>query len=62
MYLLGVSTDSAADWVNKEHNQLNHVLIHTSQLEDSVDWAQQANWTNRGIPLWVRDEKYGADV
>ena len=20
------------------------------------------NWTNRGIPLWVRDEKYGSDV
>ena len=62
MYLLGVSTDSAADWGNKVQNQLNHVLTHGSKLEDSGDWDQQANWTNRGIPLWVRDEKYGADV
>ena len=62
MYLLGVSTDSAADWVNTVQNQLNHVLTHSSKLEESSDWDQQANWTNRGIPLWVRDEKYGADA
>ena len=62
MYLLGVSTDSAADWVNKVQNQPNHVLTHSSRLDDCGDWDQQANWTNRGIPLWVRDEKYGADA
>ena len=62
MYLLGVSTDSGADWVNRVQNQLNHVLTHGSKLDESGDWDQQANWTNRGIPLWVRDENYGADA
>ena len=62
MYLLGVSTDSLSDWVNRVHNQLNHVLTQGSKLDDSGDWDQQANWTNRGIPLWVRDEKFGSDA
>ena len=62
MYLLGVSTDSAPDWVNKVQNQLNHVLTHSSRLDDCGDWDQQANWTNRGMALWVRDEEYGADA
>ena len=62
MYLLHVSTDSAADWVNRVQSQLNHVLTHGSKLEESGDWDRQANWTNRGSPLGVRDEKYGADA
>ena len=28
----------------------------------SGDWDQQANWSNRGIPLWVRDDKVGSDA
>ena len=62
MYLLGVSTDSLSDWVNRVQNQLNHVLTQWSKPDESGDWDQQANWTNRGIPLWVCDEKYGSDV
>ena len=31
MYLLGVSTDSAAYWVNRGRNKLNHVLTHGSK-------------------------------
>ena len=62
MYLLGVSTDSASNWVNRVQNQLNHVLTQGSKLDESGDWDQQANWTNRGIPLWVRDERYGSDA
>ena len=62
MYLLGVSTDSLADRVNRVQNQLNHVLTQGSKLDESCDWDQQANWTNRGIPLWVRDEKLGSDA
>ena len=55
MYLLGVSTDSLSDWVNRVQTQLNHVLTQGSKLDDSAYWDQQANWANRGIPLWVRD-------
>ena len=62
MYPLGVSTDSAGDWVNKVQNQLNHVLTQGTKLDESGDWDQQANWTNHGVPFWVRDEKYGSDV
>ena len=62
MYLLGVFTDSLSDCVNRVQRQLNHVLTHGSKLDESGDWDQQANWTNRGIPLWVRDEKYGSDA
>ena len=62
MYLLGVSTDSLSDWVNKVHNQLNHVLTQGSKLDQSGDRDQLANWSNRGIPLWVRDEKLGSDA
>ena len=62
MYSLGVSTDSAADWVNRVQIQLNHVLTQGTKLVESGDWDGQANWTNRGIPLWVRDEKYGSDA
>ena len=61
MYLLGVSTDSASDWVNRVQSQLNHVLTQGSKLDESGDWDQQANWKNRGIPLWVRDAKYASD-
>ena len=43
-------------------NQLNHVLTQGSKLDESGDWDQQANWTNRGIPLWVRDDKLGSDA
>ena len=60
MYILGVSTDSASDWVSRVQNQLNQVLTQGSKLDESGDWDQQANWTNRGIPLWVCDEKYGS--
>ena len=62
MYLLGVSTDSLSDWVNRVQNQLNHVLTQGSKLDDSGDWDQQANLANRGIPLWVRDEKLGSEA
>ena len=62
MYLLGVSTDSAADWVNKGQNQPNHVLTQGSKQDECGDWDQQANWTNPGIPLWVRDGKYSSDA
>ena len=62
MYLLGVSTDSLSDWVNRVQNELNHVLTQGSKLDESGDWDQQANWTNRGIPLWVRDDKFGSDA
>ena len=43
-------------------NQLTHVLTQSSKLEESGDWDQQANWTNRRIPLCFRDEEYGADA
>ena len=62
MYLPGVSTDSLSDWVNRVQNKLSHVLTQGSKLDESGDWDQQANWTNRGILLWVRHEKYGSDV
>ena len=62
MYLLGVSTDSLSDWVNRVQTQLNHVLTQGSKLDESGDWDQQANWANRGIPLWVCDEKLGSEA
>ena len=31
-------------------------------MDASGDWDQQANWSNRGIPLWVRDDKVGSDA
>ena len=62
MYLPGVSTNSAADWVNKVQNQLNHVLTQGSKLDDSGELEQQANRSNRGILLWVWDDKYGSDA
>ena len=42
--------------------QLNHVLTQGSKLDASGDWDQQANWSNRGIPLWARDDKVGSDA
>ena len=62
MYLLGVTTDNLCDWVNRVQTQLNHVLTQGSKLDASGDWDQQANWANRGIPLWVRDEKLGSEA
>ena len=62
MYFLGVSINSLSDWVNRVQNQLNHVSTQGSKLDESGDWDQQANWTNCGILLWVRDEKYGSDA
>ena len=62
MYLLGVTTDNLSDWVNKVQTQLNHVLTQGSKLDASDDWDQQSNWANRGIPLWVRDEKLGSEA
>ena len=61
-YLLGVSTDILSDWVDRVQSQLNHVLTQGSKLDASGDWDQQANWANRGIPLWVREEKLGSEV
>ena len=46
MYLLAVSTDSAADCVNKVQNQLNHVLTYISHLDHCGDWDQQAKWNS----------------
>ena len=60
MYLLGVSTNSLSDWVSRVQNQLNDVLTQGWKLDESGDWDQQANWSNRGIPLWVRDKKLGS--
>ena len=40
MYLLGVSTDSLSDWVNRVQNQLNHVLTQGSKLDESGDLDQ----------------------
>ena len=62
IYLLGVSTNSLSGWVNRVQTQLNHVLTQGSKLDESGDWDQQANWANRGIPLWVRDEKLGCEA
>ena len=62
MYLLGVSTNSLSDWVNRMQNQWNHVLTQGSKLDESGDSDQQANWANRGIPLRVRDDKLGSEA
>ena len=62
MYLLGVTSDNLSDWVNRLQTQLNHVLTQGSKLDASGDWDQQANWSNRGIPLWVRDDQVGSDA
>ena len=62
MYLLCVSTDSLSDWVNRVQTQLNDVLPQGSKLDESGDWDQQANWVNRGIPLWDCDEKLGSEA
>ena len=42
--------------------QLNHVLTQGLKLDASGDWDQQANWSNRGIALWVRDDKVGSSA
>ena len=62
MYLLGVTTDNLSDWVNRVQTQLNHVLTQGSKLDASGDWEQMANWANRDIPLWVRDDKLGSET
>ena len=62
MYLLGVTSDNLTDWVNRVQTQLNHVLTQGSKLDASGDWDQQTNWSNRGIPLRVRDDKVGSDA
>ena len=62
MHLLGVTSDNLSDWVNRVQTQLNHVLTQGSKLDVSGDWNQQANWSNRGIPLWVRDDKVVSDA
>ena len=62
MYLLGLSTDSASDWINRVQNQLNHVLTQVLKPDKSGAWDRQANWTNRGIPLWVGNGKYSSDA
>ena len=62
MYLLGVTSDNLSDWVNRVQTQLNHVLTKGSKLDASGHWDQQANWSNCGIPLLVRDDKVGSDA
>ena len=62
MYLLGVPSGNLSDWVNRVQTQLNHVLTQESKLHASGDWDQQANWANRGIPLWVCDYKVGFEA
>ena len=37
-------------------------MTQESKLHASGDWDQQANWANRGILLWVRDDKVGSDA
>ena len=61
MYSLGVTSDNVSDWVNRVQTQ-NHVLTQGSKLDASGDWDQQANWSIRGIPLPVRDDKVGSDA
>ena len=53
---------SLSDWVNRVQTQLNHFLTPGSKVDASGDWDQQANWSNRGIPLWIRDDKVGSDA
>ena len=62
MYLLGVTTDNLFDWVNRVQTQLNHVLTQGWKLDASGDWDRQANWANRGIPLWLRNDKLGSEA
>ena len=62
MYLLAVTSENLSDWINRVQTQLNHVLTQGSELDASGDWDQQANWSNLGIPLWVRDDKVGSDA
>ena len=62
MYLLGVTSDNLSEWVNRVQTQLNHVLTPGLKLDVSGDWDQQAHWSNRGIPLWVCDDKVGSDA
>ena len=62
MYLLGVTSDNHSDWVNRVQTQLNHVMTQESKMHTSGDWDQQANWANRGIPLWVCDDKVGYEA
>ena len=62
MYLLGVTSDNLSDWFNRVQTQLNHELTQESKLHASGDWDQQANWANRGIPLWVCDDKVGYEA
>ena len=62
MYLLGVTSDNLSDWVNRVQTQLNHVLTQGSKPDASGDRNQQANWSNRGTPLWVRDDKVRSDA
>ena len=60
--LLGVTSDNLSDWVNRVQTQLNHVLTQGSKLDASGGWDQQANWSNRVIPIWIRDDKVGSDA
>ena len=59
MYLIGVSADRAAHWDDQVQKKLKHILTHGGHLNQSGDGDQQANWSNRGIPLWVTDDNYG---
>ena len=56
VYLLGVTTS------NRVQTQLNHALTQGLKLDASGHWHQQPNWANRGIPLWVRDDKSGSEA
>ena len=62
MYLLGVTSDNLSDWVHRVQTQLNQILTQGSKLDASGDGDQQATWSNRGIPLLVRDDKVGSDA
>ena len=62
MYLLGVTSNNLSERVNRVQTQLNHVLTQGSKLNASGDWDQQTNGSNRGVPLWVRDDKVGSDA
>ena len=62
MYLLGVTSNNLSHWVNRVQTQLKHVLTQGWKLDASGDWDRQTNWSNRGIPLWARDDKVGSDA
>ena len=53
MYLLGVSIDRAADWVDQVKLKLKHALTHGGRLDECGDWDQQPTGSHVGFPFGV---------